>query len=248
MRRIRYLAIFLILFAAVIAAANIDVSIRQGVDGRLRYIHMPLYVKWTQFLARHYEYGRLAKEITSNCRTDEEKALAILEWTHDNIRELPAGAPVIDDHVLNIVIRGYAVPEQFQDVFTTLCSYAGLPAFLEKFYDKERKARNFVSLVKINGKWRVFDAFHGKYFRKDDGEIASVEDIVNDPSLVRGEEVDNIVINGVPYKDLYYSIDLRQVRDGVTLRPYRQMPLHRIIYELKKAFGIEKEEAINPLR
>ena len=239
-RNIKRIALALILLSVAIFAANLPSSIQVGVDGHYRLVHMPLYVKWTQFLARHYEYARLSKEITSGCKTDEQKALAILNWTRENLKDVPAGMPVCDDHILYTIIRGYAVPEQFQDVFTTLCSYAGMPAFWDKFYDKGHKVSYYLSFVSISGKWRVFDAYYGKYFRKDGGEIASVEDILNNPSLLRGGGIDQIVIRGVPYRDFYYNINLEQIRKGITLRPYRQMPLHRMIYEMKKMLKLEE--------
>ena len=49
-----------------------------GLDGHYRLVRMPLYVKWTEFLARYYEYARLAREITSGCKTDDARALAAL--------------------------------------------------------------------------------------------------------------------------------------------------------------------------
>lgn len=236
--------IVLISAALVVAAAifvNIDVSIHEGVDGRYRYIHMPLYVKWTQFLARHYEYARLAREITAGYKTDEEKALAILNWTHSNIKDVPKGMPVCDDHVLYIIIRRYGVPEQFQDVFTTLCYYSGIPAYWVTMYDRSHKVKYAVSLVRIDKEWRVFDAYRGIYFRNKKGGIASVEEIMADPTLVSGRGIEDIKVRGIPYRDFYYDLNTGQPWGSFTPRAYRQMPVHRFIYEIKKALGIEKE-------
>lgn len=241
-KKIRAILIALVLIMAGVMLMNLDVSIRQSVDGRRSYVHMPLYAKWTQFLARHYEYGRLAREITRDCRTDEEKVLAILKWTRENLKDVPPTMPICDDHTLYIIIRGYGVPGQFQDVFTTLCAYAGIPAFFEKAYDRERKNKYSLSFVKLHGKWRVFDAYYGKYFNNNSGEIASVEDIRNDHSLIKGDDVNGLLIRGIPYKEYYYYIDLNEALNGTTLRPYRQMPLSRICFEMKKALRLGKEE------
>lgn len=239
-RTILALAILLI----AILVANFPSSIQVGVNGHYRKIRMPLYVKWTQFLARHYEYERLVKEITAGCRTDEEKVLAILKWTRENLKDVPSGMPVCDDHILYTIVRGYAVPEQFQDVFTSLCAYGGVPAFYEKPYDKIHKSKYAISFVKLNGKWRVFDAYYGKYFRTNSGDIAAVEDIINNPSLVRREDTDKMVIGNVPYRDFFSNMNLAQVRKGTVMRPYRQMPLLRAIYEARKLLGVEKDDKI----
>lgn len=230
------LAVFLIASAAVL---NMDVSIRQGVNWKYREIHMPLYVKWTQFLARHYEYIRLTKEITSGAKSDEAKTLVLFKWTHDNIRPVPEGFPVVDDHVLNIIIRGYGSSDQSQDVFTTLCFYSGVPAFWSKLYDKSRKVWYPVSFVKLSQRWRVFDAYQGKYFKNRKGEIASVEDIIGDRSILGGRDMDDLYYSGVRYREFYD--DLHPVNANKTLRPAKQMPFERAVFELKKLIGVEKE-------
>jgi hypothetical protein len=214
---------------------NIDVAIKQGVNGRVREIHMPLYVKAMEFVTRHYEYGRIAREATRGCKTDEEKVLAVLKWTRENIKDVPPGMNVYDDHILNIIIRGYGAAEQFQDVFTTVLSYSGIPAFWGRIYGEGRKVRYALSLVKLNGKWRPFDAYYGKYFRNRAGDIASVEDIAKDPSLVAGEGVVAISINGIPYRTFYYHLE--QVDKRMLTRPRKQMPLNRFIYEVKRFYS-----------
>lgn len=239
----RRIFISLVALVALIFLLNLDVSIHQGINGHYRYVHMPLYVKWTQFLARHYEYAKLAREVTHGCKTDEEKTLAILKWTKENIKDTPPGMPMVDDHILTIIIKGYGSPRQFQDVFATLCAYAGLPAFWDEFYDKNRKAKYSISFVKIDGKWKVFDAYYDLYFRNAKGEIASIDDIIDDPSVVSGDRVDNLFIGDIPYKDFYYKLFLDPIEKHMTLRSYRQMPLRRIFYEARRALRIEKEES-----
>ena len=236
-----FLAAALLVAIGCMALLILDTTITVGVDGAYKQLHMPLYVKWTQFLARHYEYARLAGEITADCRTDEEKVLAILAWTRENMRDVPPGMPVCDDHILYTIIRGYGVPEQFQDVFTTLCAYAGFPAFWDSFYDAGHRVKYALSLVKIAGSWRVFDVYRGIFFKNTSGQIASIDDIAADPTIVRGANIDAVMVGGVPYRDFYGNIEAKQIRDQVTLRPYRQMPLRRFIYELRKAFKIEND-------
>jgi hypothetical protein len=236
-KRIVVLSVLLIFTAAL--ALNVEVSIRQGIDGREREIRMPLYVKMTEFLARHFEYSRIAREITKGCSTDEEKVLALFNWTHENIREVPEGMPVVDDHILNIIIRGYGMADQSQDVFTTLCAYSHISAFWALVHDTAQRVRYPLSFVRLNGKWRVFDAYRKVYFRTRDGDIASVEDLMRDPSLVEGKGADGIEIGGVPYKELFHS--LRPVREGRMLRAQKQMPCARLLFEVKKLCGATAE-------
>lgn len=222
----------------IVLILNIETSITVGVDWHYRQIRMPLYVKWTEFLARHYEYKRLSREITAGCKTDEEKTLAVLKWTRENLRDLQQGMQVHDDHVLNIIIRGYAVPEQFHDVFTTLCAYSDLHAFFKRVCSKSRKTRYTISFVRLGGKWRVFDAYYNLYFRTRSGEVAGIDDIIKDPSIVVGKDVDTLMVDGVPYKEFFHCLSGISVPQ--TTRPEKQMPLHRIVYETKRALKLEK--------
>ncbi len=224
--------------AAAVFTLNIETHITTGVNGNYRQIKMPLYVKWTQFLARHYEYKRLAREITYRRDTDEKKVLAILDWTRKNIKDVPPGMPACDDHVLNIIIRGYGVPEQFQDVFTTLCLYAGIPAFFEKVYDKKHRNRYILSFVNIGSKWIVFDAYYGVYFRTHEGGMAGVEDIMADKTIIDRKDLDKLTIAGIPYKEYYYN--LKPISRPRTLRAEKQMPLARIRFEIMKIRNLVK--------
>ena len=230
-------------FAAIISIVLLsfkETSITQAINGRSRIVRMPVYVKAIEFVARHYEYERLTKEITAGSASEKEKALAIFRWTHDKIRHVPEGMPIVDDHVLNIIIRGYGSCDQSQDVFTTLAAYAGMDAFWAKVYDPSGKIWYPVSFVKISGRWSPFDTYFGKYFLNSDKEIASVEDISRDKSIVGGPEVDSMTFRGVPYKEFFCN--LKPVTVSKTLRPEKQMPLKRLIFEIKKRLKIEKVE------
>src|SRR3989338_7277520 len=95
------------LAAAIIAIVllNIEVTSLQGINGQIHAIRMPLYLKMLDFFDRHYNYMLLTKRITGDARTDEEKTLKLLGWTHANIRKIPDGFPVVDDHVWHIIVR-----------------------------------------------------------------------------------------------------------------------------------------------
>jgi len=239
-RRIHILLAIVVVLAASGIIMNLDTTIMVGRDGHYAQIHMPLYAKWTQFMARHYEYERLARQITAGSNTDEEKVLAILKWTRENLKDVPPGMPIYDDHILYTIIRGYALPEQFQDVFTNLCAYSRIPAFYGKPYDKSRTAKYAVSFVELNGKWRVFDAYRGIYFRNKSGEIAGIDDIEKDPSIVSGKNVESLTVYDIPYRDFFYN--LSGIAKPVIARPQRQMPLSRMIYEARRALGCGKED------
>lgn len=238
-RRRSTLLLILLIALTIVFIATLDTYITVGVNGNYREVHMPLYVKCTQFLGRHYEYARLAEEITAGCTSQEERALAILKWTRERLRDAPAGMPFYDDHILNIIIRSYAVPEQFQEVFSTLCAYSGLPSFYERVYSKNYGSGYVLSFVMIDGKWRMFDAYAGIYFRTRTGELASIDDIIKEPSLVKSSGIVGKMSGDVSCEDYYMNV--LPVERPVTLRADKQMPVPRLAYEIRKAIGFEKE-------
>lgn len=225
------LSVIALIFISI-CVLNIDTYTKKGVDGHQTKIKIPLYVKGINFLGRNYEYSRLAREITEGARTDEEKALAILSWTSKNIRQVPQGMPVVDDHILNIIIRGYGTPDQFQDVFTTICEYAGIPAFWEKVYNNDKSVVYVLSFVRLRSRWCVFDAYFGRYCINNYGNIASVEDILNKEYVFNDPGAEKDVLKGVPYGEFYNNIV--PVSEKRNFRVDKQRPLQRIVIEMKR--------------
>jgi hypothetical protein len=231
--------IWLLVLISIFAILNFPATTKQGVNYELRILKIPLYIKIIEYVDRDYHYRVLTKGITANCRTEEEKVIAIFDWVAKNIHKVPEGFDVVDDHILNIIIRRYGTANQAQDVFTALSAYAGFPSFWEDIFDKDRKAHYPLSFVKLKGSWRVFDAYYGKYFRTTSGAIASIDDILNDKSLVSGDDIDKLSYRGVPYEEFYYN--LKPIGKLGTLRPEKQMLLKRVLFEAKKMLGIEVE-------
>jgi hypothetical protein len=232
-----FLAVFIpLLFFFIL---NIEVSTEQGINYVVHSKKIPLYLKMLDFFDRHYQYRYLVKEITQEANTDEDRVLAIFDWTHKNIRKTPDGFPIVDDHVWNIIVRGYGEMDQSADVFTTLCVYAGIPAAMYKVYTKDLNRYIVVSMVYLNEKWRIFDTFFGNYFRTKGGEIASIGDIIELPSIV-GQARNQPVIKGIEYTKFFEN--LTPINDKTTtLRPQLHMPISRIIYMIKRKLNLTKK-------
>jgi hypothetical protein len=166
----------------IVSILNVRVITRQGVNYQVREIRVPLYLKLLDFIDRHYNYKNLVVNIAGDAKDSSSKVVKILGWVHANVRKNPQELPVIDDHPLNIIIRGYAVADQFEDIFSILCTYAGQPAFFKMF--KNRLGRfYYISFVQIKGRWCPSSAFAGVYSEKS-GAIASVEEIFLDKRLL----------------------------------------------------------------
>lgn len=191
---------------------------------------MPLYIKIIEFLDRDYHYKELAERICQGCSSDDDKVLALFEWTHQNIKaNIPKDWPIVDDHVWYIIVRGYGARDQFSDVFTTLCNYAGLDAFYTWVYAVNRTKRIPLSFVKIEGRWGIFDPYYGNYFKNKNDEVADIEE-VKSSSTWSIESLD-----GKPDMDYAVYLDnLRSVKEIGLTRANIQSPFRRVMYEVKK--------------
>ncbi|MFH0772169.1 MAG: transglutaminase domain-containing protein [Candidatus Omnitrophota bacterium] len=219
-----------IIFSALIATIcvsilNIQVVTSQGVNGKVTRKKIPLYLKSFAFVYRHLEYRQLVDEIVKGKRTEKEKTLAIFDWTCENILKVPEGYPVFDDHILNIIIRGYGANDQSNDVFCNLCNYAGIKATWFMTQDKNSRRTIAVSFVKIGNKWRFFDSYRHLYFLNDSGEIASLEDLAGDPGIIQRQAKD-IFVKDIPYADFMEGLKNLKWIDNRRFR--LQTPLGRV--------------------
>ncbi len=234
MKVIKYLVFFIILIlAASIFILNIEVTTRQGINYKVYTLKIPLYLKILDFYDRHYNYRWLAHEIIEGKTTEEERAMALFRWTIENIARQPPDLKTVDDHVWHIIVRGYGTHDQYSDVFTTLCNYAGIDAFFARLFNKDRTSQIPFSFVKINKSWRAFDPYNGAYFIDEDGHFASVEEIANGSWLEK-----NIGSSKKPnlnYADYFTEITSINFEEAHKMsRANIQSPFNRLIYGIRK--------------
>lgn len=223
----------------MVRVATWPLETQQGVNFVVSTHTMPLYLKAFEFIDRSAHYERIASSLTDGLSSDEEIVETLFDWTRINVRDTPEGWTITDDHILNIIIRGHGMSDQQADVWTTLVTYAGVPAFWVALPQRAEQ-HVLLSFVLVDGTWRVCDVANGFLFRAENGELASLEQLQARPSLV-GRLAERTVIDGVPYTDV-----LQQVRMPTPPNPLRaelQMPLKRLIHEFRAGFqfGIDDE-------
>jgi len=171
------------LLILVFGILNITVTTRQGINYKVRLIRLPLYLKLLDYLNRHYNYKNITVNIIGGTRDQNAKAIKILHWVNAHLRKQPVELPVIDDHPLNILIRGYGENDQFEDIFTVLCTYAGMGAFYREFINNSGR-HYFISFVKINGRWCPLSAY-GQVYVYQREQIISVEELLLKPEWLK---------------------------------------------------------------
>lgn len=210
--------------------STVKATTRQGVNYEVTTREIPLFVKAIDFLDRHEQYQLLTQHITDGLSSDRDRVLAVFEWTRQHIRPMPRDFPVIDDHILHIIIRGYGLDDQIADVFTTLSTYAGLPAFWSTFRAPQAGRRGVVlSFARVDGRWRVFDVARGFIFRDLSGEFATPEDVVANPQLITAVAGD-LRLDEFPYPQFFEALSSFEVPR--TLRAELQQPWPRLRHEL----------------
>jgi len=208
---------------------NIKVITKQGVNYHVSEIELPLYLKVLNFYDRHFNYKWLAKRITNNLETKEEKVFRLFQWTHETIRPQPESLPVMDDHVWNIYVRGYGVSDNFHDLFTTLCNYIGVDSFFLWLEVKEN--RNLpMSFVRLDRGWVIFDPYKGVYFFNNNGEWATVEDI--NKKKWEMKKIGSAEISDSFYKP--YLENLPIIGDMGLERANTQSPFNRLLFAFQQ--------------
>ena len=208
------------------------VQTRQGINYEVTEHTLPLSLKLAGFVYRDMEYRHLARALTRGIRGDEAKVLRLYEWVRSHVMAgNPPRLPVMDDHVWNIIVRGYGEPDQLADVLATLCAYAGIPAELAMLGPPGGRMIHAVAMVQLDDRWCPLDPFYGIIVRHADGRLMSREELLADPAPLH-EAAPGLMVNGYEYSRLYQW--LPQIEPSAELRPYRQMPLRRAWYEMKR--------------
>ncbi len=211
------------------------VSTRQGVNFSVQTHRIPLAVKAMDFIDRHYHYRQLAGDITRDCRSDRERAEAIFAWTRAHIRKTPKDWPVVDDHILNIIIRGHGLEDQMADVFTTLSTYAGVPGFWRVVRLPEDGQKLVLSFARLEGRWAMFDVANGLIFADSQGRPADVHDLMRSQELVE-HTTGGLAPSGIPYWRYVEQLGAFEVPTWPRARA--QMPLPRLNFEVRRALGM----------
>ncbi|MBM4419992.1 MAG: hypothetical protein FJ034_00090 [Chloroflexi bacterium] len=186
MQRYRRLAVVIAAAAVLVVVASLPTTTSVGVDFKVSTYQIPLYEKAIMFVSRDLQLRRVASQAVAGAgESQEDRALSILRWVHGNVRPQPPGLPVVDDHTLNVVIRGYGNSDQAADVFATLVGYQGISGALAFARRPDGGVVHAVAYAQVDGDWRVFDVRGGFPLRDGAGRLASLDQLRAFPELTR---------------------------------------------------------------
>jgi hypothetical protein len=234
-RTIRRGVIALGVVATVMTIACWPTSRFVGVNFVVTQQRLPLWVKAMEFIDRDRNMAETSRAILGGIDGDEARAAAALAWTRANIRNVPAGFPILDDHIWHVVIRGYGQSDQQADVFTTLLAYAGVPAYWTLIGDQPEEIP--ISYVRIRDRWRVYDVHRGLVFRNTGGELATPEELAANHDLIRTAAAAAAVADGENYLTRFTGYRAPVAPD--VMRADLQMPGRRLWYEIRRPLGMQ---------
>ena len=222
-RRIRRIVgtVIAVLFVVV---ANAPSAVRVAVNYEVHTEQVPLYQKALAFVDRDVQMRALAGRLTAGLHDRGAMIERLFAWSHDNVRPVPPGLPIVDDYVYNVVVRGYGTHDQAADVFVELCGYVGVEGRLVFSRDGGRVLYSF-ALLALDGEWRPFDVREGRIFRWPDARIATLSDLRSHPELVAAVPTPAEARDAYPV--FFEKLDLTDVRPVAD-----QMPLVRLIREI----------------
>ncbi len=226
-RRFIKTIVMLAVVLAMVGFAHWPTTMRYGVNYQPFSRQIPLYQKALDFISRDLQARQLTSEVMAGAVNQTDRALKAFDWVGRNIRPVPDGLPIVDDHVWNIIVRGYGADDQRLEVFTLLTSYGCCPATVVRL-DGQGGNSIDVAVAFVDGQPRVFDVLRGLMFRSKAGDLATVDELLRQPDLIAAVS-HGLAPHGVPYER--YLSDLADFRP-VFARMERQRPWLRLKYEV----------------
>ena len=143
-------------------------------------------------------------------RVTKKKILRLFRWTVENIKPVPKGLPVVDDHPLNIIIRGYGAEDQQAEVLALLASYAGYPTGVQRIKLEGGSAELRITLTKMGHRLFVFDVARKILYQNTSGHLIDLQHLRSDQRLIQAT-VGEIKIEGHRYERFLQAIDENKI-------------------------------------
>lgn len=129
------------------------------------------------YLHKELVYKVIASKITRGLKTDEEKALRLMEYVHRHVVTNQSGYKIIDKHPLNDLIRNVGVCDQVANTLVTLARKAHIKGRLIFLRGYQASSQHSLCDLYIDGEFRIFDPTFDMIFINESGKIATFEDI-----------------------------------------------------------------------
>lgn len=223
-RRLALLSAAVALVIAVAVIAFWPAETRVAVDYQPTVQRIHFYEKALHFLSRDRQTRRQVEQIVTAAASDEANLLRIFEWVRENVRDVPAGFPIVDDHPFHIIVRGYGAADQQSEAFSLLASYAGFRAATMLVPSTAYP----LATVELEDRQYVFDVPRGLAFVDGSGRLIDLETLLADRNRLRQALGDADLDPNAYHATLAEFARLAVNTDRMEM----QKPLGRLWYEL----------------
>lgn len=148
----------------------------------------------------------IAQEETRGIKSDLEITKKLFYYTAKHTLLNPGDLLPYEDKELGYLINGLVYCDYAADILATLCAHKGIPARYAMLMDKDGVSPHTITEVFLDGKWRIFDPAEISYYRTKSGELATLEDLSEDPDLIlENKRMQKIYPAGLPdvYKKMF---------------------------------------------
>jgi hypothetical protein len=135
------------------------------------------------FAYKEITYKTMADRLTCSSDGPEEAAMRISEYFHRYLFT-PLGAQAVDKDTYNDIIRGIAYCDQKAWGMSAFLAKRGIDSRMIMAVNPDGQSNHTALEADIGGKWRYFDSQYALVIRRKDGELASYNDMCEDPSLL----------------------------------------------------------------
>ncbi|MCE5237419.1 hypothetical protein LLH23_02890 [bacterium] len=167
---------------------NVEAQLRDELVILCPQTEAVLYTEFTPLTPRYRrgdrpELDALVGRLTAGCRTDRERALALMRFCRDLRRQAPDAdftRYVYGGTEEQMVAKPEILCETLSRLHVALCEVAGLPGRLVMHI----LGGHITTEIYVEGGWAYMDPRCGMYFVKPDGHLASLRELWRNPALV----------------------------------------------------------------
>jgi len=155
--------------------------------------------KLRDFSHKELVYKVIASHVTKQAKTESEKAISLFNYLHYHLHT-PIKMRTTDVDQLHHLIRNVAWCDSQAGTLATLARKVGIDGAWVSLKGFDEVSHHSTAVLYIDGKYRMLDPWGGFLFLRQDGKIATLEDIQINHKLLKSSQFGAIKLIDHRYK------------------------------------------------
>ena len=130
---------------------------------------------------------KIVNQLTENAKTDFDRAICVLRFCRDLYRKNDGRLLFFGGSEEDLINKGEQLCECLARLMVALCEIMGIPGRIITHI----VGGHLTCELCVDGSWGYFDPRTGLFFIKKDGKLASLYDLISDPSIIENQS-DNV--------------------------------------------------------